>query len=323
MKEVVFINRNIKKWQNIEYMFVNTKRVKADDLADSFIKLTDDLAFSQTYYPQSETTQYLNALTLKAHTLIYKNKKEKSDRIVKFWKYEFPELMFKHKKFLLYSLMIFLFSAIVGAFSAWQDVDFIRLIMGDGYVNMTLENIENGDPMAVYKNANNVEMFLGITINNIKVSFWAFILGIFVSIGTGWILFNNGIMVGSFLFFMADNDALYNSVLAIFMHGTLELFAIVVAGAAGILIGNSLLFPKTYSRLNSFRKAFKEGLKIVLGLAPFFVIAGFIEGFITRFTLIPDVFRIIFILSSVVFITWYFFLYPSFLMKNKKPKLLT
>ncbi len=324
MKEVVFINRNIKKWQNIEYMFVNTRRVKADDLADSFIKLTDDLAFSQTYYPQSETTQYLNALTLKAHTLIYKNKKEKSDRIVKFWKYEFPELMFKHKKFLLYSLMIFLFSAIVGAFSAWQDVDFIRLIMGDGYVNMTLENIENGDPMAVYKSANNVEMFLGITINNIKVSFWAFILGIFVSIGTSWILFSNGIMVGSFLFFMADNDVLYNSVLAIFMHGTLELFAIVVAGAAGILLGNSLLFPKTYSRLNSFRKAFKEGLKIVLGLTPFFIIAGFIEGFITRFTFIPDIFRIIFILSSVIFITWYFFIYPSFLMKNKKePELLT
>jgi len=318
MKEVVFINRNIKKWQNIEYMFVNTKRVKADELADSFIKLTDDLAFSQTYYPKSETTQYLNALTLKAHTLIYKNKKEKSDRIAKFWKYEFPELMFKHKKFLFYALLIFLFSIIVGAFSAWQDVDFIRLIMGDGYVNMTLENIENGDPMAVYKSANNVEMFLGITINNIQVSFWAFILGIFVSVGTGWILFSNGIMVGSFLFFMADNDVLYNSILAIFMHGTLELFAIVVAGAAGILLGNSILFPKTYSRLNSFKKAFKEGLKIVLGLAPFFVIAGFIEGFITRFTFVPDIFRIIFILTSVIFITWYFFLYPSFLMKKQK-----
>ncbi len=318
MKEIVFINKNIKKWQSIEAMFVNTKRVKADDLANSFIKLTDDLAFSQTYYPQSETTQYLNALTLKAHTLIYKNKKEKSDRIVKFWKYEFPNLMFKHKKFLLYALIIFLLSAVVGAFSAWQDVDFIRLIMGDDYVNMTLNNIENGDPMAVYKNANNIKMFLGITINNIIVSFRAFVFGIFISIGTGWILFSTGIMVGSFLFFMADNDVLYNSVLAIFMHGTLELFAIVVAGAAGILLGNSILFPKTYSRLNSFRRAFKEGIKIILGLTPFFIIAGFIEGFITRYTFVPDVFRIVFILFSVILIVWYFFIYPANLGGRKE-----
>ncbi len=310
MKEVVFINKNIKQWQNLETMFAKPKKVKADDLADSFIKLTDDLAFAQTYYPKSETTQYLNSLALKAHMLIYKNKKEKRGRIVKFWKYEFPYLMYQYRYYLLYSLLIFFIAGLVGAFSAQQDTDFTRLILGDDYVNMTLENIKNGDPMAVYKRVNNMEMFLGITINNIKVSFWAFTLGVFVSLGSAWVLFSNGVMVGSFLFFMYDNEVLYNSVLAIFMHGTLELFAIVVAGAAGIILGNSILFPKTHSRLNSFQKGFKVGVKIMIGLAPFFIIAGLIEGFITRYTFVPDIFRIIFILTSVVGIVWYFFLYP-------------
>ena len=316
MKEIVFINKNIKKWQNFESL-LSSKRVSADVLSDFFIQLTDDLAYSQTFYADSETTQYLNSLTLKTHLLIYKNKKEKRGRIVKFWKIELPDILYEYRRYILFASIFFVLSIIIGAFSASQDTDFIRLIMGDGYVNMTLDNIENDDPMAVYKNANEIQMFLGITLNNILVSFWAFLLGIFFSIGTIWILFNNGIMVGSFLYFMFDQNVLYQAVLSIFMHGTLELFAIVVAASAGLILGNSLLFPKTYSRLKSFKKAFKTALKIIIGLIPFFIIAGFIEGFITRYTGLPDFFRITFILLSVVFIIAYFFVYPV-RVKNKK-----
>lgn len=311
MKEIVFINNNIKKWQDYERLLNRSRNVSADVLSDYFIQLTDDLSFSQTFFPESETTRYLNSLTLKTHLLIYKTKKEKRGRIVKFWKYEFPEIMYEYRKYLMFAFIFFTLSIIIGAFSASQDKDFIRLIMGDGYVNMTLENIENGDPMAVYKNANHLPMFLGITLNNIKVSFLVFVLGIFFSIGSVWVLFQNGIMIGSFLFFMHEYDVLYKAVLSIFMHGTLELFAIVLAGAGGIILGNSILFPKTYSRLNSFKKSVKIGLKIIIALVPIFIIAGFIEGFITRYNNIPDVFRIIFILANVIFIVWYFFIYPA------------
>ena len=318
MKEIVFINKNIKKWQNFESL-LSSKRVSADVLSDFFIQLTDDLAYAQTFYTDSEITKYLNSLTLKTHLLIYKNKKEKRGRIAKFWKVEFPQILYEYRKFMLFAFIFFALSILIGAFSASQDEDFIRLIMGDRYVNMTLQNIENDDPMAVYKNAKEIQMFLGITLNNILVSFWAFILGIFFSIGTIWILFSNGIMVGSFLFFMFEQNVLYESILSIFMHGTLELFAIVVAASAGLILGNSLLFPKTYSRLKSFRKAFKTALKIIIGLIPFFIIAGFIEGFITRYTQVPDFFRITFILFSVILIIAYFFVYPVIITNNTKP----
>nr|BFF41353.1 hypothetical protein BACY1_31580 [Tenacibaculum mesophilum] len=76
------------------------------------------------------------------------------------------------------------------------------MILGDGYVNMTLENIENGDPMAVYKKANEVDMFIGITVNNIKVAMYAFVLGMLFSVGTLYIMMQNGIMLGSFLYFL-------------------------------------------------------------------------------------------------------------------------
>ncbi|GAB3818013.1 hypothetical protein GCM10028895_14740 [Pontibacter rugosus] len=55
----------------------------------------------------------------------------------------------------------------------------MRLILGDSYVNMTLENIRRGDPMAVYKGQGEAEMFLFITFNNIKVAFMAFVMGVF------------------------------------------------------------------------------------------------------------------------------------------------
>jgi len=311
LKEVVFINKNLDKWRKYESYLSNSSSLKPDNLAEIYIEVTDDLAFSQTYYPYSETTKYLNSVALKFHQLIYKNKREKRGSLKKFWVLDFPVLIFKYRKYLLYSFIIFMIASVIGIISAAQDNEFIRLIMGDDYVNMTLENIKNNDPMAVYKESNQMPMFLGITINNIKVSFFAFILGIFISLGTVWIMFTNGIMLGSFHYFMYENGVLYKAVLAIWMHGTLEIFAIVFAGAAGLILGNSILFPNTYSRLNSFQKGMKDGLKIAAGLVPIFITAGFIEGFITRYTNIPDFFRIIFISGNVLFVIWYFFIYPA------------
>jgi uncharacterized membrane protein SpoIIM required for sporulation len=71
------------------------------------------------------------------------------------------------------------------------------------------------------------------------------------------------------------------------LHGTIELSSIVIAAAAGFTMGNSLLFPGTYSRLESFKKGAVKGLKIVMGLVPFFILAGFIESFITRYAFMP------------------------------------
>jgi len=322
MKEVVFINRNIKKWKNFEGIIYQFNKIKPDVVADLFIEITDDLAYARTYYPESNIVKYLNSLGLKVHQLIYKNKKEKKGSIQKFWIQDFPLLMYEYRKQILYSAIIFLIATFIGIISAKEDVDFVRLIMGDEYIEMTKENIANKDPMAVYKNATEMPMFLGITINNIRVSFFAFVLGIFFSVGTGWILFTNGIMLGSFHYFMFQQGVLKEAMLAIWMHGCLEIFAIIIAGTAGLVLGNSILFPKTFSRLVSLKKGVADGVKIALGLMPIFITAGFIEGFITRYTNAPDWFRIIFISSTIVFIVWYFFIYPRKIFKKFQFKII-
>ena len=94
------------------------------------------------------------------------------------------------------------------------------------------------------------------------------------------------------------------------LHGTLELSSIVVAGAAGLAMGNGWLFPGTYSRLVSFQRGAKRGMKIIVGTVPLFIVAGFIESFVTRHTEINNYVRLSIILLSFVFIIFYFIYLP-------------
>ena len=174
---------------------------------------------------------------------------------------------------------------------------------------MTLENIKKGDPLGVYNSSGQATMFVQITLNNIFVAFRTFIFGLFASFGTMAMLFYNGVMLGAFQYFFYERGLLLDSILKIWIHGTLEISAIVIAGCAGLTVGNSLLFPGTYPRLESFKRGIKQGLKITIGLVPIFIAAGFLESFVTRLTLPPVVSGSI-ILVSAAFIIWYFVLYP-------------
>jgi uncharacterized membrane protein SpoIIM required for sporulation len=315
MKEIVFLNKNANSWNEFERtLFSENENIER--LSELYINLTNDLSYAKTFYPNSKVTTYLNDLALKAHQKIYRTKKEKKGRIALFWKKDFPLAIYKTRKYLLYSFLITIISASIGWLSSANDDSFVRLILGDAYVNMTEMNIENGDPMAVYKKASESEMFLGITINNIQVSFFAFVFGIFFSLGTGYILFSNGIMLGAFHYLTFKNGVLLTSMSTIWLHGTIEIFSIIVAGSAGIIIGNSFMFPGTYNRIVSFKNGAKLGIKIVLGLIPFFIIAGFIEGFITRYSNMPIYLKFSIIGGSLLLIIWYFFIYPNKVVKS-------
>jgi uncharacterized membrane protein SpoIIM required for sporulation len=318
MREAAFIKRHKEKWQQFEDILSKKVSVSPDKLSDLYIELTDDLSYAKTFYPNSKVVAYLNGVAATAHLKIYVTKKESKNRFVTFFKTEFPLEFYHHQKQLLIAFSVFLFFAIVGAFSAANDVDFVRMILGDSYVNMTLENISNGDPMAVYKQQAEMDMFLGITINNIRVAMMAFVLGTLFSLGTLFVLMQNGIMLGSFLYFFYDKDLLWESSRTIWIHGTIEIAVIIIAGCAGMVLGNGLLFPKTYSRLESFKKSIKAGLKIMVSTIPFFIVAGFLEGFVTRHTEMPDWLAIFIIVTSLSILIFYYIIYPIQLTKKLK-----
>lgn len=315
MREAAFIKANRDKWEEIDNE-TQSEEISADVLADNFIELTDDLSYARTFYPKSKTVKYLNQLAGHYFIDIYQYRKKEKGRFIRFWVEELPTIMYRHKKYMLFAFIFFFTGIVLGIFSQSQNNEFANYILGDSYVNMTLDNIERGDPMAVYKDENKSGMFFSITTNNIKVAFYAFILGIMGSILTVFLLFYNGIIVGVFQYFFFEKGLLTDAVLAMFLHGTLEISAIIIAGGAGILLGNSLLFPGSYRRVDSLMRAAKDALKIVVGLIPVFIVAGFIESYLTRLTEMHAIFHLSVIGTSAIFIAWYFFYYPF--LVNKK-----
>ncbi len=316
MREAAFIKQNKDKWSVFENVLSKKTEIAPDLLSDLYIEITDHLSYAKTFYGGSNTEIYLNSLASQAHQQIYKTKRESKNRIIGFWKTEFPTMFYKHHRELLIAFLVFSFFTAVGAFSAASEGDFVRSILGDGYVNMTMENIEKGDPMAVYKQQGEFNMFLGITINNIKVALMAFVYGILLGVGTLFIMLQNGIMLGSFQYFFYEKGLLWESVRTIWIHGTIEISVIIIAGCAGLVLANGILYPGTYTRLESFKRGVVNGLKIMLSTVPFFIIAGFLEGFVTRHTEMPDWLAILIILASFALIIFYYVIYPYRLHKK-------
>lgn len=310
MREAVFIKQNISKWREYEYLMTAIDAQSPDELADMYNDLTADLAFAQTHYPNSRITQYLNNLTLQLHTSIYGNKREKWSRVARFWSHEVPLAVWDARWQLLLSLAVFLLFIGIGIVSSLNDVDFTRLILGDSYVDMTLRNIQEGDPAAVYQSGGNTESFLLIAFNNIRVSLMAFAMGLLTSLGAVYYLMSNGVMVGAFTTMFYNEGVLGEAMLAIMLHGTLELSTIVLMGGAGIVMGNGWLFPGTYSRIQSFRRAAKRGLKIVVGTLPVVLAAAIVEGYFSRYTHAATSLRGGFIILSAAFILYYYVYLP-------------
>ncbi|MEM6783784.1 MAG: stage II sporulation protein M [Bacteroidota bacterium] len=314
MREVTFVRQNAEAWQALEGTLAD-RATPPDALANAYVRLLDDLAYSRTFYPRSPTTRYLNDLAGQAHTRLHRSRRESRGRLGRFWSEELPRVVYAERIPLLASAALFLLMVAIGVLSTMSDPTFVRLILGDFYVNMTLANIEAGDPMAVYKKAHQVDMTFGITINNIRVSFLAFAGGIAAGLGTAYILVVNGIMVGAFQGFFYQQNAFYEgvfleSVLTIWIHGTLEISAIILAGGAGFVMARGMLAPGTYPRGVAFLHSARQGLKLVVGLVPIFAVAGLLESFVTRLTEMPSALSMLIIAASAAFLLWYFVAVP-------------
>ncbi len=317
MREVAFIKQNKEKWLSFENAIFNNDFKDPDELASNYIHLINDLAYAQTYYPKSKVITYLNQLAAKAFQKIYKTKRQDTNRIIGFWKTEVPLICYQYRKFIYVAFIIFTVFTLIGVISAANNAEFLRSVVGDNYVDQTIANIEAGDPVAVYKSGSNWGSFIGITINNLRVGIIAFVFGVFLGVGTLYIMFKNCIMLGSFQYFFYEKNVFWESVRGIWIHGAMEIFAIVIECAAGLILGASILFPATHSRYTSFKQGAKTGIKILISTFPFTFSAGFLEGFITRYSnIMPNWLSVGIILITLSIISYYYLIYPYKVQKQ-------
>ncbi|WP_267405817.1 MULTISPECIES: stage II sporulation protein M [unclassified Chryseobacterium] len=317
MREVYFIKQNKEKWLGIEQVIQGKIKKNPDDLSSLYINLVNDLAFAQTYYPKSNTTVYLNHLSSQIFQKIYKTKRVEQNRLLYFFKTEVPMLVYEYRRYLLYAFLFFILFTSIGVLSGVYDKGFANIILGEGYVNDTIDNIKKGNAVGVYQSGSTWGSTIGIIFNNIGVGAKLYIYGIFGGVGTLYALLSNSVMLGSFQYFFYDYGALKDSARGIWLHGVFEIFAMVVEAMCGLILGASILFPRTYSRFESFKNGFKNSFKIFLSTIPFTICAGIIEGYVTRHALkMPLILNLIIIFGCLGIIGFYYFVYPYIVNKN-------
>ncbi len=330
MREGMFIKRNVDKWNRYQH----EQPDGPDETADRFVTLVDDLSYAKTFYPQSKATKWINSIAAGIYQSVYKSKKDKYSRFFVFWKYELPYLFKRHHKTLLFSFLLFAAFVFIGAFSSAKDETFIRGVLGDGYVDMTEENIRNNDPFGIYKDENPFSMFVRIAFNNTTLAFLMAIGGILLGVPTLYMMWSNGLMVGTFQYMFFSKGLGLKSMMVIWTHGTLEILALIISSTAGFIIAGSILFPGTYSRMHSFKQGIKDAFKIMIVLVPVFIAAALLESYVTHLVSnkfdedgksvgLPDWAFVIVFGVSFLFILWYFVLYPVVLHKRNPEKFIS
>lgn len=319
MKETTFIAENKEKWKRFEK---NQSNPSSDpkELGDLYSEINSDLSYAQTFYKRRTVRAYLNGLAQGLHNSVYRQKASTVKKAWEAWTVSIPIEIYNARKNLLFALVLFIIYALIGAFSTHIDIGFAETVLGRSYVALTESNIADEDPLAIYRSSSQGRMFLDITLNNIKVALLCFFSGVLFSLGTHLILFKNAVMVGVFQYFFKLKGLLLTSFLTIWIHGAFEISAIVIASGAGFTIGHGLLFPGSFSRLQSFQISARRGVRIMLSLIPIFIIAGFLESFVTRHYLtLPNWSKWLIVLFSFAFILFYYVIYPA-LVARKYPE---
>lgn len=317
MRETTFIKQKKKSWKKFEQLQKKSK-ADPDKLTQLFVEITDDLSYSRTFYSKRSVRVYLNYLSQLVFLKVNKNKKINVSKFIRFWTHSLPLEFARSWKAMVLALFVFTGSMVIGILSTANDIDYARQIMGRSYINRTDDNIANGDPMAIYhQGAGAAWSTFGLTANNTMVAARTYTSGIIAGLPSIIIMVKNGIMLGTFHYYLYHKGVLEESMWIIWIHGVLEISAIVLAGGAGLVLGGGLLFPGTYTRLQSLRISAKRSFKIALSTLFILVISGFIEGSITRFTDMPMGLKYLIVLGSLAFICFYFIAYPIYLYVNK------
>lgn len=317
MRETTFIRQKKKSWKKFEDM-QRRENANPDELTKLFVEITDDLSYTRTFYNKRSVRVYLNYLSQLVFLKVNKNKKVKVSKFFKFFTYGLPMEFARSWKPMLLSLVVFLGALMVGIVSTANNIDYATEIMGSSYIQMTDENIKNGDPMAVYhQHGNSAWSSFGLTQHNTRIAAFTYTSGVLAGIPPIIIMIKNGIMLGTFHYYLYHKGVLSDAMWIIWIHGVLEISAIIIAGGAGLLLGGGLLFPGTYTRLQSLRISAKRSFKIALSCVFILIISGFLEGSITRHTNMPMALKYSLVLGSLAFICFYFIAYPIYLYKTK------
>jgi uncharacterized membrane protein SpoIIM required for sporulation len=221
--------------------------------------------------------EYLNQLLSRAHNRIYSGRKTGIRPVVRFMVEEYPRIFRRLFPYVLASFLIFLAGTALGTLLTLSRPEFVRLLLGP----QMLQTIDRHEMWTHSLLSMKPQASSAILTNNISVCFATFAGGIAAALGTIYLLFNNGLLMGVISTACARAHMTLELFSFVSGHGALELPSIFIAGGAGLRLGGGLLFPGMLSRRDSLTLGAKEAIRLLAGVVPLLVVAGVLEAFVS------------------------------------------
>lgn len=292
MNEALFLKRRRPQWQKLEsYAARLDGRGEALSGAElvALVSLyrmsTGDLARARMLQAHPDVIDYLNHLVGRVHFLVYAAPPYPWRKALGFFRSGFPAAVRRQWRYVLGSVLLLLLPALAafaavqvepslgGAFAPPGYLEQIEKAFGSGFGKETRASGANALATSFY------------IVNNIQVSFLAFSTGIFLGLGSAWILIFNGVLLGGVGAVIHQHGLSNNFWSFVASHGGIEMGAIVLAGAAGMRIGFALLNPGFQTRGRALTEAGREAGLLMFGVIVMLGIAAMIEAWISPSTL--------------------------------------
>ena len=280
MTEEAFIQKNKNNWDklaayNMLLSKKNIGRLPTEDISEftELFRITGHhLAFARTHFAESNTTAYLNGLVGCAHNYFYTREKMRLSTVLHYFRCSFPRQVRQEWRFFWVSLTAFALSGVFVYLLCSLDPALLGFFMQG-----ELSEPNGGIPGWTFPALSSF-----IITNNIRVTAMAFAFGFLAGAGTLYILLINGGLIGAYVYAAASSGlsmAVFWSL--ILPHGFIELIAIFISGAAGLMIGRGILTPGRLLRKDAVIKEAKRAVCLMPGIAFMLIVAGLIEGFFT------------------------------------------
>lgn len=270
-------------WERLAKLLAQTEtaglgqltRAELQETALLYRQVASDLSTLRQDVSARAYTEHVNLLLARAHHIIYSSRRTSLMHIFLFLRDEYPVLVRKQLSYVLLSLAITLAGGLLGSVITLARPQFMRQMLGPDMVDtidrhqMWTHSVVTVAPM----------MSSWLMTHNLTVVFAAFAGGMIFGLGSVYLMFINGLLLGVIGVACQQHGMLLDLWSFVAPHGSLELPSIVLAGAAGLRLGRGVAFPGMYHWLDSISVAGVEAARLVAGIIPLLVIAGTLEGF--------------------------------------------
>jgi uncharacterized membrane protein SpoIIM required for sporulation len=280
MKLPEFIESGESRWSALRQLLSRRRDIDSSEVlirAELYQATTADLAYARRRFPNDPVRTELERLVSDARSAVYGGTGRRQG-VAGFFFDTYWALIVERRRPLALAALALIVPGIGGALWSVVDPEGLMGVLPAEFLWVTsAESTDQG-----YGAAGLVGFSTFVFTNNIRVTLTAFALGVTYGVGTAWILVQNGVIFGALtgLAIGSGNGRVF--VAAVVAHGILELSCIVVAGAAGLSLGRSILRPGPTTRRASLGKEAVVAVQLALGTSLWLVFAGFIEGFASR-----------------------------------------